>query len=83
MSKKPFNSNEIKRAVNIIGAATKLARALDVGELSVYRWIHGKSIPEAISCLKIEKVTNGKVKARNIRPNFDFDAYVEELRSLI
>lgn len=83
MAKENFNNDEVKRAAEIMGAATKLARSIDVGELSVYRWIHGQSIPEPLSCLKIEKATGGKVKARDIRPDFDFDAYIEELKSII
>ena len=78
-----FNKEKIREAADILKSPAKLARSIDIGVASVYRWIKGSAIPDPINCLKIEKATGGKVKARDIRPDFDFDAYIEELKSII
>lgn len=80
---KKFNADKIKEASEIVGSSYKLAISMGVGVVAVYAWIHGRSTPDPINCLKIEKATGGKVKARDIRPDFDFDAYIEELKSIL
>jgi len=76
MKELQYNTDEIKRAVKLLGSVMKLARALEVGELSVYRWTSGKSAPDPINCLKIQKLTNGLVKARDIRPDYEWDKVI-------
>lgn len=76
MKELQYNKDEIKRAVKILGSVMKLARALEVGELSVYRWTSGKSAPDPINCLKIQKLTNGQVKAKDIRPDYEWDKVI-------
>jgi len=71
-----YDVSQIMKAVEYFGSSVKLARAIEVRELSVYNWIHGRSIPDPINCLKIQKVTNGQVKARDIRPNYEWDKII-------
>ena len=68
-----FNKEKIKEAADIFGSAIKLARAIEVGETNVYRWISGKVIPDPINCLRIQKVTKGKIKAKDILPDYEWD----------
>jgi len=68
-----YNKDEIRRAVEIVGSVIRLAGILRVGQLSVYKWLNGKGIPDPINCLKIEKATQGQVKARDIRPDYEWD----------
>ena len=78
-----FNNEKVRDAAEVLGSQDKLARILEVTTSAVFNWCRGKYMPSPENCLKIEKATNGKVKARDIRPDFDFDAYIEELKSII
>ncbi len=73
---KTFNNDKVREAADILGSAMKLARAIGVGEVAVYKWIHAKSIPDPINCLKIQKATKGKVKAKDIRPDYEWDMVI-------
>ncbi len=71
-----FNNEKVREAADILGSAMKLAREIGVGEVAVYKWIHAKSIPDPINCLKIQKATKGKVKAKDIRPDYEWDKVI-------
>ena len=71
-----FNVEEIKRAAEIVGSYNKLSLLLGVSVANVYKWRDGKSTPDPINCLKIQKLTNGLVKARDIRPDYDWDKVI-------
>ena len=71
--KEKFDKEKIKDAIDIAGSAVKLARILGVGVVAVYAWVHGRSAPDPINCLKIQKATGGKIKARDIRPDYEWD----------
>lgn len=65
--------NAITKASKIMGSRYKLAKALNMPHQTLYRWAHGQAIPSPISCLKIEKVTNGQVKKEEILPDYPWD----------
>lgn len=74
MSVENQNVNEsIRKAIDIIGSTAKLARSLEITSATVYNWLWGKSIPDPINCLKIQKATKGQVRARDIRPDYEWD----------
>lgn len=70
--KDSHNIDCIVKAIEIFGSMEKLSAAIGGSQASVYRWVHGKAIPSPLSCMKIEKVTNGKIKKEDIRPDFDW-----------
>lgn len=77
-----YDINQIMKAIDIVGSASRLAIELKVTVLTVYKWRDGKSVPSPESCLKIEKVTRGQVKARDIRPNLDWERIIENLQQM-
>lgn len=68
-----YNVEAVVEALYLFGTLTSLAKALQVNLSTVHNWINLKSAPSPQNCLKIEKATNGKVKARDIRPDYDWD----------
>lgn len=74
--RKSFNTEEIKRAADIVGSYHKLSLLLGVSVVNVYKWRDGKSTPDPINCLKIQKLTNGQVKAKDIRPDYEWDKVI-------
>ena len=63
----------IDKAAEIIGNKAKLARTLHVSPTAVTQWSKGlRSVPP-IRAVEIEKATNGKVKRKDLCPNFPWD----------
>ena len=73
-----YNVEAIVEAFYFFGTSTALAKALNVTLGKVHKWLNHKSVPKPENCLKIEKVTKRKVKARDIRPNYDWDKLSED-----
>ena len=73
--RKPFNSEEIKKAVNILGSRHNLASAINISYQTVSDWINGRKTPSPENCIKVEKATSGKVKARDILPPSSYDPW--------
>ena len=74
MKKNETSVNEyIQQAIDIVGSTAKLARQLEITSATVYNWLWGKTIPDPINCLKIQKATKGKVKAKDIRPDYEWE----------
>lgn len=67
------DTSKINEAINIIGSGIKLARILEVSEANVYKWKNGSAAPGIVNCLRIQKATGGKIKARDILPDYDWD----------
>lgn len=74
--KKEYNIEEIKRAVEIIGSVARLAGIIEVSGTTLYKWMWGQAVPDPINCLKIQKATKGKVKAKDIRPDYEWDKVI-------
>ena len=70
MSKDRFNVEAIIKAIEIAGGMTKLCSKAHIGYQSLLDWKSGRKAPSSSSCLKIEKATNGEVKAEDILPDF-------------
>ena len=75
MKKEFYNIEAIEQAAQLFGSLSKLALALNITYGSVFKWAHGQSVPSPLSCMKIEKVTKGKIKKEDIRPHFDWDNF--------
>lgn len=62
----------IKKAVEVCGSISGLARALGSSPVSVHEWLRGSHVPSPLSCIKIEKATKKVVTKEEIRPDFDW-----------
>jgi DNA-binding transcriptional regulator YdaS (Cro superfamily) len=58
----------IEKAIAEFGTQQKLAKACNVSQAAVHKWLNGKSLPSAKSAKAIETATNGKIKASLILP---------------
>ena len=68
-----FDSTKIREASDIIGSGLKLANAINISQALIYRWMTGTAQPSPIACLRIQKATKGQVRARDIRPDYEWD----------
>ncbi len=71
--KKKYNVEKVKKAVEIIGSISRLAGIIEVSQTTLYKWTWGTATPDPINCLKIQKATGGKIKARDILPDYEWD----------
>ena len=70
MLKHRANLDLIKRAIELAGGMTPLSKKADISYQSILDWKSGRKNPSAINCMKIEKATNGEVRAEEILPDF-------------
>ena len=70
------NTEMLKKAIDIVGGLTQLSVKINVSYQTVLDWKHGRRPPTPTNCQKIEKATDGQVKAEEILPDYPW----EELR---
>lgn len=68
--------SSIKRACEIAGGISKMARALGVKPPTVAQWVSDKpsmrrKVP-AERCPTIERVTKGEIRCEDLRPDIDW-----------
>lgn len=68
------NVEAIKKAIEIAGGANKLAAKIGVSYQTILTWKNARSSLSLANCLKIEKATEGKVKAEDILPDYDWNS---------
>ena len=79
-----MNQNQVaavQAAVRILGSQAALARALNVTPVTVGQWLNpekatGRGVPPK-QCVRIEKLTDGVVTRRDLRPNDWADIWPE------
>jgi DNA-binding transcriptional regulator YdaS (Cro superfamily) len=71
--RRKFNTEEIQKAVSIFRSRNALAEKMNVSYQSISDWINGRKTPSLENCLKIEEVTEGKVKVKNILSDFPWE----------
>lgn len=69
----------IEKAIRFFGSQSDLARALDVSRMNVRNWIVGACDVPIKRCVQIEKLTNGAVTRKDLRPNDWHEIWVELL----
>ncbi|CAB4218462.1 HTH_XRE domain containing protein [uncultured Caudovirales phage] len=67
------NFEMINKAIAIAGNLTELARRVNVSYQTALDWKHGRRVPTPTNCQKIEKATNGEVKAEEILPCYPWE----------
>lgn len=60
----------IRKAIEIVGGVTNLARQVGVTPQTVYVWLSGSAQIRASHAAKIERITGGKVTAMEIGTEF-------------
>jgi DNA-binding transcriptional regulator YdaS (Cro superfamily) len=75
MDIKESNLDAIKKAIEFAGGATALAKKLHVTYHTVLTWKNGRSSISPMNCLNIERVTEGKVKRKDILPNYPWEDF--------
>ncbi|WP_120430186.1 transcriptional regulator [Acinetobacter baylyi] len=70
--------NAFKKAIKIAGNKSALARRIGVTPWALSKW-NVEKIPEE-RCEKIEEVTQGQVKAEELRPDINWD-YVRSIKN--
>ena len=73
MQKEEYNSELIVRAIEIAGGVQPLARKVGVSYQTILNWRKQRFFPSHINCMRIEKATEGNIKARDILPNDPWD----------
>jgi DNA-binding transcriptional regulator YdaS (Cro superfamily) len=62
----------VKRAIELLGSQTKLAKACGSKQQHVWNWLHRDEVPIE-RAIQIEVITGGAVTKEQLRPDF-FDA---------
>ena len=73
MARPQPNLEMIRKAIDIAGGLTPLSVKINVSYQSVLDWKHGRRVPSPVSCQKIEKATDGAVKAKDILPDYPWE----------
>ena len=69
LTRNKIKKPELNRIVVTMGGVVKFSQLLDVPHSSVSRWLY-TDIPIPIKhVIKIEKLTKGKIKAKDLRPD--------------
>lgn len=58
-----------KEIVEGFGTQGKAAKALEVSQPTVYKWVSGSGFMSAGTAIKVERLTDGKYKATELCPD--------------
>lgn len=61
-------SNHVRRAAEILGGLSAMARALSIKPPTVHQWADGERPVPPQHCLAIERATDGAVTRQDLRP---------------
>ena len=67
------NIDALKKAIDIIGGAGKLAMKTGVSYQTVLNWKNGRNTIHPLNCIKIEEAVNGAITRKDILPNYPWD----------
>jgi len=65
----PPKLRAVKRACALVGGQSNLARLLHVTAPTVNQWVSGKRPVSTERCIAIERITDGQVTRRDLRPD--------------
>jgi DNA-binding transcriptional regulator YdaS (Cro superfamily) len=65
-----YNVDPILESIKILGGVRQMAIKISVSYQSVLDWKNKRRTPTPVNCLKIEKATEGKIKAEDILPDY-------------
>lgn len=70
ITRQKSNTEILKKAIDILGGLTQLSIKINVSYQTVLDWKHGRRTPTPTNCQKIEKATDGQIKAEEILPDY-------------
>jgi|GEM_PF-475271 len=79
--KKKLNPN-IQEAISIFGTQQKMANKLNVSQTAVYKWLYCLRKPSPENAVKIQVMTNSKIKATDLLPSYRDDFFISKLKSV-
>ena len=59
----------MQKAVLLFGGVVKLSEKMNVQQSTISKWLHSKLPVPIKHAVKIEELTNGKIKAKDLRPD--------------
>ena len=68
-----MNKEKVIEAILEVGGVKELAALLGVSYKTVLDWKNGRTGIAVTNALRIEKATEGKVKAKDILPNYPWE----------
>ncbi len=69
----------LERAIELVGSQAALAEKLNVTRAAVNQWkLPGRKVPRT-HCLQIERITNRKVRAEDLRADLNWEVVRKEL----
>jgi DNA-binding transcriptional regulator YdaS (Cro superfamily) len=69
-----INTTALEKAIAFFGSQAELAKALNRSRSHVNQWMTANKPVSIKVCPMIEKLTNGQVRAEDLRPDFDWAA---------
>ena len=72
--------NALSIAIEIVGGQAALGKACGVWQTAVSQWVKRGRVP-AEYCPTIERVTGGKVRCEDLRPDVDWSVLRESARA--
>lgn len=73
MSRYETNIEKLKEAIEIAGGVSALSDKSKISYQSIIDWRSKRKSPSPISCKKIENATEGKVKAKDLLPDYPWE----------
>lgn len=73
MARYESNIEKLREAIEIAGGMGNLSAKSKISYQSIMDWRSGKKSPSPISCKKIEKAVEGKVKAEELLPSYPWE----------
>lgn len=67
----------VRKACELVGGLSALAKLLGVAPPIVYRWASGERPVPHLRCVQIEQLTNGEVTRQMLRPNDYYEMWPE------
>jgi DNA-binding transcriptional regulator YdaS (Cro superfamily) len=64
-----MSMNAISRAIECLGSQEQLAKAIDLTQAAISQYVTGNKRPSAEVAIRIEDVTEGLVRAEELRPD--------------
>lgn len=69
MSSMKKQNNAMKKAVIFFGGTVKLSEKLNIHNAHVSKWLYGRRLIPIKHAIKIENLTKGEIKAKDLRPD--------------
>ena len=73
--KQQANLEIMNQAIDQMGGLTKFSLDLKISYQTALNWKHGRRAPSPLHCAKIERATEGKIKAKDILPDYPWDDF--------